>query len=154
VHCSGAGRGYNGAMQLRDTEQLADAVTRLRGHTSYGRLARYISRVTEGEVDVDALWLYRVANEKVDRVRALDTAHEAFLFGVAVMLHACDEHRSARQVVDLGRVVLESLLGSPRFAQLALAEIELLSGQLGDTADLKPVLQRCLRSWLSDSEGG
>ncbi len=152
MYCPGPERGYNGAMQLRDPEQFADAVTRLRGHTSYGRLARYISRVTEGEVDLDALWLYRVANEKVDRVRAVDTAHEAFLFGVAVMLHACDEHSSARQVVELGRVMLENLLGSPRFAQLAMAEIETLSRQLGDTADLKPVLRQCLRSWLSDPE--
>jgi hypothetical protein len=139
-------------MQLRDPERFADAVTRLRGHTSYGRLARYISRVTDGEVDVDGLWLYRVANEKVDRVRVLDTAHEAFLFGIAVMLHACDEHQSAQQVIELGRVILENLLGSPRFAQLALAEIETLSRQIEATCDLKQVLQRCLRSWLSTSE--
>lgn len=139
-------------MQLRDPERFADAVTRLRGHTSYGRLARYISRVTDGEVDVDGLWLYRVANEKVDRVRVLDSAHEAFLFGVAVMLHACEESQPDQQVVELGRVLLENLLGSPRFAQLALAEIEALSRQLGDTSDLKLVLQCCLRSWLSSSE--
>jgi hypothetical protein len=139
-------------MQLRDPVSFADAVTRLRGQTSYGRLARYISRVTDGEVDVDGLWLYRVANEKVDRVRVLDTAHEAFLFGVAVMLHACDEHQPAPQVIALGRVVLENLLGSPRFAQLALAEIEALSRQLGDTSDLKQVLQSCLRSWLTSEE--
>lgn len=139
-------------MQLRDPQQFADAVTRLRGQTSYGRLARNISRVTDGAVDVDGLWLYRVANEKVDRVRVLDTAHEGFLFSVAMMLHACDEHQSAQQVVELGRVVLENLLGSPRFAQLALAEIEVLSRQLGHTSDLKLVLQRCLRSWLDTSE--
>ena len=139
-------------MQLRDPRQFADSVTRLRGQTSYGRLARNLSRVTDGVVDVDGLWLYRVANEKVDRVRVLDSAHQAFLFGVAMMLHGCNEHDSAQQVIALGRVVLENLLGSPRFAQLALAEIELLSRQLGHTSDLEKVLQRCLDSWLESSE--
>ena len=108
--------------------------------------------MTDGVVDVDGLWLYRVANEKVDRVRVLDSAHQAFLFGVAMMLHGCNEHDSAQQVIALGRVVLENLLGSPRFAQLALAEIELLSRQLGHTSDLKQVLQRCLESWLDTAE--
>ncbi|MCC7104314.1 MAG: hypothetical protein IT307_04160 [Chloroflexi bacterium] len=140
------------AMQLLDPERFADAVTRLRGQTSYGRLARYISRVTNGEVDVDGLWLYRVANEKVESVRVLDTAHEAFLFGLAVMLHGCDEVRSPDQVIELGRVVLENLLGSPRFAQLALSEIEVLSRQLGQSSDLKQVLERCLKSWLESRE--
>jgi hypothetical protein len=139
-------------VQLLDREKFADAVTRLRGQTSYGRLARYISLVTNGEVDVDGLWLYRVANEKVDRVRALDTAHEAFLFGVAVMLHGCEEEQPDPQVLELGRVILENLLGSPRFAQLALAEIEALSRQLGHTSDLKQVLRRCLKSWLRPPE--
>lgn len=140
------------AMQLLDPVRFADAVTRLRGQTSYGRLARYISRVTHGEVDVDGLWLYRVANEKVDSVRVLGTAHEAFLFGLAVMLHGCDELDSAERVIELGRVILENLLGSPRFAQLALAEIEVLSRQLAHSSDLKPVLQRCLASWLEGPE--
>ncbi|MFN8525627.1 MAG: hypothetical protein U0821_21225 [Chloroflexota bacterium] len=139
-------------MQLRDPEQFADAVTRLRGHTSYGRLARYISRVTDGEVDVDGLWLYRVSNEKVDAVRALGSAHGALLFGMAVMLHACGEHQSPAQVLDLGRVLLENLLGSARLADLALAEIETLARQLTSTADLQKVISRCLRSWLSDAE--
>lgn len=86
--------------------------------------------------------------EKVDRVRALNSAHEAFLFGLAMMLHACDREHPDAEVLELGQVILETLLGSTRFAQLALAELDLLTRQLGQTADLKQVLRRCLRSWL------
>ena len=62
--------------------------------------------MTDRVVDVGGLWLYRVANQKVDRVRVLDSAHEAFLFGLAMMLHGCNEHESAQQVIALGWVVL------------------------------------------------
>jgi hypothetical protein len=138
-------------MHLRDPLRFADAVNQLRGHRSYGRLAHYISHVTNGEVDVEPLWLYRIANGKVGSVRAVDTPTKALLFGLAMMMHGCQEDGPPAYVMDLGRVILENLLGSPRLAQLALAEVELLSRQLARTADLRAVLERCLDMWVADS---
>ena len=138
-------------MHLRDPVRFADAVNRLRGRRSYGRLAHYICHVTNGEVDVEPLWLYRVANGKVGSVRAVDTPTKALLFGLAMMMHGCHEEGPPRYVVELGRVILENLLGSPRLVQLALAEIELLSRQLAHTSDLMKVLERCLDSWVDES---
>jgi hypothetical protein len=138
-------------MQLRDPERFADAVNRLRGGRSYGRLSHYISRVTNGEVDVEPLWLYRIANGKVSSVRAVDTPTKALLFGLAMMMHGCHEEGPPTYVMDLGRVILENLLGSPRLAQLALAEVDLLARQLAHTADLRAVLERCLDTWVADS---
>lgn len=137
-------------MQLRDPERFGDAVTRLRGARSYGRLSHYISHVTNGEVDVEPLWLYRVANGKVGSVRAVDTPTKAFLFGLAMMMHGCQEGDAPGQVMGLGRVILENLFGSPKLAQLALAEIELLSRQLVHASDLLKVLERCLSSWSEE----
>ena len=138
-------------MHLRDPVRFADAVNRLRGRRSYGRLAHYISHVTNGEVDVEPLWLYRIANGKVGSVRAVDTPTKALLFGLAMMMHGCHEEGPPSYVVELGRVILENLLGSPRLAQLALTEIELLSRQLAHTSDLMKVLERCLDSWVDES---
>jgi hypothetical protein len=135
------------SMQLRDPERFADAVNRLRGGRSYGRLSHYISRVTNGEVDVEPLWLYRIANGKVGSVRAVDTPTRAFLFGLAMMMHGCQEDGAAQDVMALGRVIMENLLGSAKLAQLALSEIETLARQLAHTSDLKQVLERCLSSW-------
>ena len=138
-------------MHLRDPVRFADAVNRLRGRRSYGRLAHYICHVTNGEVDVEPLWLYRIANGKVGSVRAVDTPTKALLFGLAMMMHGCHEEGPPSYVVELGRVILENLLGSPRLAQLALTEIELLSRQLAHTSDLMKVLERCLDSWVDES---
>lgn len=140
-------------MHLRDPERFADAVTRLRGGRSYGRLSHYISRVTNGEVDVEPLWLYRIANGKVGSVRAVDTPTKAFLFGLAMMMHGCQEGDTPRRVLDLGRVILDNLFGSPKLAQLALSEIELLSRQLVHTSDLMKVLERCLSTWCEAEDG-
>ena len=140
-------------MHLRDPVRFADAVNRLRGRRSYGRLAHYICHVTNGEVDVEPLWLYRVANGKVGSVRAVDTPTKALLFGLAMMMHGCQEEDRAQQVLDLGQVVLENLLGSPKLARLALSEIETLARQLAQTSDLVKVLERCLTSW-SEAEDG
>ena len=134
-------------MQLRQPERFADAVNRLRGGRSYGRLSHYISRVTNGEVDVEPLWLYRIANGKVGSVRAVDTPTKALLFGLAMMMHGCQEQDGPDDVIGLGRVILENLLGSPRLAQLALDEVETLARQLAHTTDLLHVLERCLDSW-------
>ena len=137
-------------MHLRDPERFAEAVNRLRGGRSYGRLSHYISHVTNGVVDVEPLWLYRVANGKVGSVRAVDTPTKAFLFGLAMMLHGCRDQDDAREVIALGRVILENLFSSPKLAQLALSEIEALSRQLAHTADLTVVLERCLDAWTEE----
>ena len=140
-------------MHLRDPERFAQAVNRLRGSRSYGRLAHYLSRATNGEVDVEPLWLYRIANSRVGSVRAVDTPTKALLFGLAMMMHGCHEQHAAPEILELGRVILENLLGSPKLAQLALAEIETLSRQLAHTTDLMHVLERCLESWSEPEEG-
>ena len=140
-------------MQLRDPERFAEAINRLRGGRSYGRLARYLSHATNGVVDVEPLWLYRIANSRVGSVRAVDTPTKALLFGLAMMMHGCQEQHAAPEVLELGRVILENLLGSPKLAQLALAEIETLSKQLAHTTDLMHVLERCLESWSEPGAG-
>ena len=70
-----------------------------------------------------------------------------------MMMHGCNEEGAPDDVIRLGRVILENLLGSTRLAQLALAEVETLARQLAHTSDLMRVLERCLDSWSQPEAG-
>lgn len=134
-------------MRIRDPQALARSIQELRRGRSYSTLAFDLAEETLGRLLLDPVQLYRLANGRHARTRALDSVNEAVIFAFGLMIIALRHGGDLPKVLDEGKTLLLNLLG-PQAAELVFAEIRSRTPQNDDAPAMATFLRGLVSKWL------